>query len=227
MRVERMGTSIPYGPMFALQEARHHEVRVDSSRETLFLLEHTSVVTLGKNASDGNLRLSHDEYASRGIEVVETGRGGDVTWHGPGQIVGYPILHFAEHERDIRKYVWNLEEVMIRTAGDYGVVAERVEGLRGIWVGEEKLAAIGVRIARWTTLHGFAFNVQPDLGNFDLIVPCGIEDKGVTSLQKLLGPSCPTLVEVQSRLCAHLSDVLQRKLMESIASPLPKHSTDD
>ena len=227
MRIERMGTSIPYGPMFALQEARHHEVRADTSRETLFLLEHTSVVTLGKNASEGNLRLSNQEYASRGIEVVETGRGGDVTWHGPGQIVGYPIIHFAEHERDIRKYVWNLEEVMIRTAADYDVVARRVEGLRGIWVGEEKLAAIGVRIARWTTLHGFAFNVEPDLTNFSLIVPCGIANKGITSLKKLLGHASPSLADVERQLCRHLGDVLGRKLVESNASPLPKVSTDD
>ena len=227
MRIERMGTSIPYGPMFALQEARHHEVRADSSRETLFLLEHASVVTLGKNASESSLRLSLEEYAARGIEVAETGRGGDVTWHGPGQIVGYPILHFAEDERDIRKYVWNLEEVMIRTAGDYGIAAKRVDGLRGIWVGDEKLAAIGVRIARWTTLHGFAFNVEPDLGNFELIVPCGIEDKGVTSLKNLLGASSPSLTDVQDRLCVHLSEVLHRDLVESTASPLPKLSTDD
>ena len=227
MRIERMGTSIPYGPMFALQEARHHEVRANPSLETLFLLEHTSVVTLGKNASPESLKLSMPDYASRGIEVVKTGRGGDVTWHGPGQIVGYPILHFAEHERDIRKYFWNLEEVMIRTAAHYGVVAERVDGLRGIWVGDEKLAAIGVRIARWTTLHGFAFNVEPELENFDLIVPCGIEDKGVTSLRRLIGDTSPSIAEVEEVLAKHLADVLGRQLIESDASPLPKVSTDD
>ena len=220
MRVERMGASIPYGPMLALQEARHHEVRADVARETLFLLEHSSVVTLGKNASRDNLRLEVDDYRPRNIEVVETGRGGDVTWHGPGQIVGYPILHFGEHERDIRKYVWNLEEVMIRTAADYGVVAERVDGLRGIWVGQEKLAAIGVRVARWTTLHGFAFNVCPDLTNFDLIVPCGIEDKGVTSLERLMRMTCPSITEVQDRLCVHLAEVLDRELVEASPSML-------
>ena len=227
MRVERMGDSIPYGPMLALQEARHHEVRSDTSRETLFLLQHRSVVTLGKNASEANLRLTPEEFDNRGIDLVETGRGGDVTWHGPGQIVGYPILHFSEAERDIRKYVWNLEEVMIRTAADYGVEARRVEGLRGIWVGEEKLAAIGVRIARWTTLHGFAFNVCPDLTNFEVIVPCGIADKGVTSLEKIIGSQAPTTGDVEQRLCEHLSNVLGRTLIEVASSPLPEVSTDD
>ena len=226
MRVERMGDAIPYGPMLALQEARHHEVRSDTSQETLFLLQHRSVVTLGKNASEDNLRLSPGEFRERNIDLVETGRGGDVTWHGPGQIVGYPILHFSEAERDIRKYVWNLEEVMIRTARDYEIEARRVEGLRGIWVGEEKLAAIGVRIARWTTLHGFAFNVCPDLTNFEVIVPCGIVDKGVTSLEKILGSQAPTTGEVEQRLCEHLSDVLGRTLIEAIPSPFPEVSTD-
>ena len=226
MRVERMGDAIPYGPMLALQEARHHEVRSDTSRETLFLLQHRSVVTLGKNASEDNLRLSTEEFRERKIDLVETGRGGDVTWHGPGQIVGYPILHFSEAERDIRKYVWNLEEVMIRTARDYEIEARRVEGLRGIWVGEEKLAAIGVRIARWTTLHGFAFNVCPDLTNFEVIVPCGIADKGVTSLEKLMGSQAPTTSDVEQRLCEHLSDVLGRTLIEAIPSPFPEVSTD-
>ena len=226
MRVERMGDAIPYGPMLALQEARHHEVRSDTSRETLFLLQHRSVVTLGKNASEDNLRLSPGEFRERNIDLVETGRGGDVTWHGPGQIVGYPILHFSEAERDIRKYVWNLEEGMIRTARDYEIEARRVEGLRGIWVGEEKLAAIGVRIARWTTLHGFAFNVCPDLANFEVIVPCGIVDKGVTSLEKIMGSQAPTTGEVEQRLCEHLSDVLGRTLIEAIPSPFPEASTD-
>ena len=170
--------------------------------------------------------MSTEEFRERKIDLVETGRGGDVTWHGPGQIVGYPILHFSEAERDIRKYVWNLEEVMIRTARDYEIEARRVEGLRGIWVGEEKLAAIGVRIARWTTLHGFAFNVCPDLTNFEVIVPCGIADKGVTSLEKLMGSQAPTTSDVEQRLCEHLSDVLGRTLIEAIPSPFPEVSTD-
>ena len=115
---------------------------------------------------------------------------------------------------------------MIRTARDYEIEARRVEGLRGIWVGEEKLAAIGVRIARWTTLHGFAFNVCPDLTNFEVIVPCGIADKGVTSLEKLMGSQAPTTSDVEQRLCEHLSDVLGRTLIEAIPSPFPEVSTD-
>ncbi len=226
MLVERMGSEVPYNAMFALQESRHFEVREDSERETLFLLQHRSVVTLGKNASREHLRLSDEAYAERSIDLVDTGRGGDVTWHGPGQVVGYPIIKFSEDERDIKRYVWNLEEVMIRTAADYGVTAERVDGLRGIWVGARKLAAIGVRIARWTTLHGFALNVAPDLTNFDLIVPCGIQDRGVTSLRELLADSAPSIRDVEDRLIKHTGEILGRSVHEVQSSTFAEGSTD-
>ena len=184
MRIERMGDfqSMP----------RYSHSRGAASRGTKRYLSGdalSSSAPFGRNARKkctpkDNLRLSTEEFRERKIDLVETGRGGDVTWHGPGQIVGYPILHFSEAERDIRKYVWNLEEVMIRTARDYEIEARRVEGLRGIWVGEEKLAAIGVRIAPMDNLAWFAFlTYAPDLTNFEVIVPCGIADKGVTSLE--------------------------------------------
>ena len=166
--------------------------------DQLLLLEHPPVITLGvKTRNDRSHVIATDETLSaEGVEVFETGRGGDVTYHGPGQLVGYPILDLKPDRCDVHRYVRDLEEVMIQAAASFGVAARRIEGLTGAWVGEEKLAAIGVRIARWITSHGFAFNVSTTLQHFDLIVPCGITDKGVTSLQKLLGRDVP-MAEVE------------------------------
>ena len=157
--------------------------------DQLLLLEHPPVITLGvKTRNDRSHVIATDEtLTAEGVEVFETGRGGDVTYHGPGQLVGYPILDLKPDRCDVHRYVRDLEEVMIQAAASFGVAARRIEGLTGAWVGEEKLAAIGVRIARWITSHGFAFNVNTALHHFDLIVPCGISDKGVTSLEKILG----------------------------------------
>jgi lipoate-protein ligase B len=143
--------------------------------------------------------------------VFEAGRGGDVTYHGPGQVVGYPILDLNPDRRDVHRYVRDLEEVMIRTCADYGVSAGRVSGMTGTWVGAEKIGAIGVRIARWVTSHGFALNVDADLAPFDMIVPCGIRGRGVTSLQRLTG-SAPRLDEVMGRLASHLGAVFEREV---------------
>jgi len=208
-----------YGAMLALQERRHREVRDDEQDDTLFLLEHLPVVTSGKNTGTGHLLADKAELKRRGVSLFETGRGGDVTYHGPGQIVGYPIVQLFDDERDIRKYVWCLEELLIRTAADFGVEAQRVEGLRGIWVGNDKLAAIGVRISRWTTMHGFALNVSTDLSGFDLIVPCGLHGRGVTSLERLLGEA-PPLSVVEDRLSIHASELLARDSYQAEASIL-------
>jgi lipoyl(octanoyl) transferase len=220
LRLERMGT-VAYGPMHELQKIRHADVLAGHQDDTLFLLEHLPVITAGKNTGRGHVLAAEQELGRRGVEIFDSGRGGDVTYHAPGQIVGYPIVHLVEGERDIRKYVCNLEEVLIRTAKDFGVEATRVDGMRGIWVGNDKLAAVGVRISRWTTMHGFAFNVSTDLRGFDLIVPCGLEGRGVTSLEKLLGQA-PSLVDVENRLAHHCSDVLGRTLEEGSASTLPQ-----
>jgi lipoyl(octanoyl) transferase len=155
-----------------------------------------------------NIVATDERLAGLGIAVHETGRGGDVTYHGPGQIVGYPILDLKPDRCDVHRYVRDIEEVMIRMASAFGITARRVPGLTGIWVGEEKLGAIGVRIARWITSHGFAFNVTTDLTQFGLIVPCGIADKGVTSLEKLLGRpvSMPEVEDAAARAFAGVFD---------------------
>lgn len=176
--------------------------------DTLLLLEHDPVFTLGRNARKENVLFPEDALRARGFDVFETGRGGDVTYHGPGQVVGYPILDLSPDRRDVHRYVRDLEEVMIRACRDYGIEACRIPGLTGTWVGHEKIGAIGVRISRWVTSHGFAFNVATDLSPFSLIVPCGIRDRGVTSLERLLQRAVP-LAEVMDRLAVHFAGVLR------------------
>jgi lipoyl(octanoyl) transferase len=206
--VRRLGR-VPYAEGLLVQERLVAERQRQAIPDTLLLLEHDPVVTLGRNARRENLLLPDDELRRRGIEVFDTGRGGDVTYHGPGQVVGYPILDLAPDRRDVHRYVRDLEEVMIRTCADYGVAAGRVAGLTGTWVGPDKIGAIGVRIARWVTSHGFAFNVATDLSPFELIVPCGIRERGVTSLERLLGRPV-RLAEVMEQLARHLSAVFGR-----------------
>ncbi len=180
--------------------------------DTLFFLEHPHVLTLGRNAKIANIISSKEILEKMQIGIYETGRGGDVTYHGPGQIVGYPIISLAPDRCDVHRYVRDLEEVMIRTAKDFGITANRIAGLTGVWVGQEKLAAIGVRISRWVTMHGFAFNVNTSLNYFKLIVPCGISDKGVTSLQNLLKQQIP-LETVSNRLAYHFGEVFEREIV--------------
>ena len=152
--------------------------------EQLLLLQHPPVVTLGRNAKDLHLLQSPEALARRGIAFFRTGRGGDVTYHGPGQLVGYPVLDLNPDRRDVRRYVRDLEEVIIRTLADFGVASGRIAGLTGVWVGDMKVCAIGVRISRWITSHGFAFNVATDLSGFDVMIPCGIREHGVTSFDR-------------------------------------------
>ena len=164
------------------------------------------MVTLGRNARAENLLTSEDHLRVLGVELFETGRGGDATYHGPGQVVGYPIIEIPEGRRDVHRYVRDLEEVMIRVCGDYGFAARRIASKSGTFVGENKIGAVGVRISRWVTSHGFAFNVNTDLSGFDLIVPCGLRDQGVTSLQKLLGREVDQR-DVEERLGARFKEV--------------------
>lgn len=195
VRVHRMGR-MPYAEAHALQE-RLQDARAEGRiPDTLLLLEHDPVITLGRGAKVGNVLLAKEMLAERGLDLHETGRGGDVTYHGPGQLVGYPIVDLSPDRRDVRRYVRDLEEMMIGLAADYGLRAERIEGLNGTWLrneelGDRKIGAIGVRISRWVTMHGFAFNVTTNLDHFSVIVPCGIRGKGVTSLERELGRPIP------------------------------------
>jgi lipoyl(octanoyl) transferase len=207
---------VPYAEALALQRALAEDRKANRVRDLLLLVEHPHVLTLGVRGDGGRAHILADAgvLAARGVEVFEAGRGGDVTYHGPGQVVGYPIIDLKPDRCDVHRYVRDLEEVLIRTAADYGVTGTRVDGLTGVWVGREKLAAIGVRISRWVTSHGFALNVTTDLDYFNLIVPCGIADRGVTSLEQLLGHSID-LAEVEVRIAAHFSKVFDRVLETS------------
>lgn len=207
--VRRLGR-VPYADALALQRSLVDDRRAGRIPDTLLLVEHPHVLTLGMRGDGGRSHiLATDEaLASRGIEVHETGRGGDVTYHGPGQLVGYPIIDLNPDRRDVHRYVRDLETVLIRTAAHYGIDAGRVEGLTGVWVGDEKLAAIGVRIARWITSHGFALNVTTDLDHFNFIVPCGIADRGVTSLTRLLGRPVD-VAEVELCVIEHFANVFE------------------
>jgi lipoyl(octanoyl) transferase len=184
VEVIRLGR-IRYADALARMEARLADRMAGRVPDALFLLEHEPVLTLGRRAKRENILASTELLASRGIEVVDTGRGGDVTYHGPGQIVGYPVVDLKPDRRDVHRYVSDLEETMIRVCARFGVTAGRVAGLTGTWVdGARKIGAIGVRISKWVTSHGFALNVAPTIDAFDLIVPCGISDKAVTSLSR-------------------------------------------
>ena len=212
--VRRLGR-VPYAEALALQRALVEERRAGTIGNTLLFVEHPHVLTLGVRGDGGRSHIlaTDDVLASRGIEIFETGRGGDITYHGPGQIVGYPIIDLNPDRRDVHRYVRDLETVLIRTAADFGVIAGRVEGLTGVWVGDQKLAAIGVRIARWITSHGFAFNVTTDLDYFNLIVPCGIADRGVTSLTRLLGRPIG-MAEVEILIIEHFCNVFDMKALD-------------
>jgi len=192
IEVRRLGT-IGYQAALDLQAQLVERRKQGLIPDQLLLLEHPPVITLGVRTRNDRSHVLESEaaLAAKGVGLFETGRGGDVTYHGPGQLVGYPILDLKPDRCDVHRYVRDLEEVLIRAVAAFGVCAGRIEGLTGIWVGDQKLAAIGVRISRWVTSHGFALNVNTDLSHFGLIVPCGITDKGVTSLERLLGHPLP------------------------------------
>ena len=186
--VRRLGL-VPYTEALDLQKGLVEDRRADRIPDTLLLLEHPHVITLGVKLAEARAHIvaPPEVLAARGVDVIETGRGGDVTYHGPGQLVAYPILDLKPDRQDVHRYVRDLEAVMIRLCAAYGVTADRVPGFSGAWVGDRKIGAIGVRISRWITSHGLAFNVSTDLSCFDLIVPCGIADKSVTSLTVEVG----------------------------------------
>jgi lipoyl(octanoyl) transferase len=201
---------LSWSDAYALQQRIVAARKAGAIDDVLLFCEHPHVLTLGRNASQKNLLASENVLRQKSVELRETNRGGDITYHGPGQIVGYPILNLIR--RDVHWYVRTLEEAMIRASADFGITAYRIPGKTGIWVQppgnipEEKLAAIGVHISRWVTSHGFAFNVSTDLRYFDLIIPCGIADRKATSLEKLLHRNV-ALDEAKPRLVHYLSEL--------------------
>jgi lipoyl(octanoyl) transferase len=178
-----------------------------------FFVEHSPVFTLGKSGFPENLLVSESELEERKVEFFKSNRGGDITFHGPGQLVGYPILDLDQFYTDIHRYLREIEEVIIKTIAEFGIQnGGRKEGLTGVWVGEEKICAIGVRASRWVTMHGFALNVNTNLQYFDWIVPCGIQDKGVTSMEKILGKSID-MEEVKTVLRVNFEKIFKAKLI--------------
>ena len=213
LEVRRLGV-LPFREAESLQQKLVIERQQGRVPDLLLMLEHPRVITLGVSADRGNVLASEKILLEQGIKVHQTRRGGDVTYHGPGQLIGYPILSLKPDRCDLHRYVRDLEEVLIRTVNDFGVTAMRIPGLTGVWVGEQKLAAVGVRVSRWVTSHGFAINITTDLDDFSLIRPCGISDKGVTALVELTDDDV-SLVRVADSLARHFSDVFNFKVTSS------------
>jgi len=207
---------IDYADALALQRRLVAARTAGTIEDTLLLLEHPPTITLGRGAKEEHLLLSREELEAEGVQVHDIGRGGDVTYHGPGQLVGYPIVDLKPDRRDVRKYVASLEETMIRLAADHGIVAERLEGFNGTWIEPHgfkprKIGAVGVRISRWVTMHGFAFNIDPNMGHFGLIVPCGIQGKGVASLAGELDRA-PSWEAVETAAGEHFAAIHESEL---------------
>jgi lipoyl(octanoyl) transferase len=220
--VEQLGC-VEYSAGLALQRDRVAARKAGAIPDTLLLLEHPHVYTLGRNARRENVLVSTSFLRERGASVFETDRGGDVTYHGPGQLVGYPIIDLTQHRRDIAWYMRSLEEVFIRVAAEYRVAAGRLPGSAGVWVDNAKLVAVGVHISRWVTSHGFAFNVNTELSFFHWIVPCGLPGRDVTSLERLLGHPVD-LQEVSGKVIKAFGQVFglemhhgQKELSDSLA----------
>jgi lipoyl(octanoyl) transferase len=201
--------TVPYEEAFTLQKRLVALRSQGTICDTLILLEHPPVFTITRKATLKNILASQDELQERGISLCQTNRGGDITYHGPGQIVGYPIMNLKDRGKDLHQYIRNIEEIIINLLTDYGISAHRDKANPGVWIGDEKIAAIGIAVkSSWTTMHGFAFNVNPDLDHYSLIVPCGITNKGVTSLSKLLGNPI-RMEEVREKLIHHYAQVFK------------------
>ncbi|MBI5463350.1 MAG: lipoyl(octanoyl) transferase LipB [Ignavibacteriales bacterium] len=208
-----------YADAWALQKSLWELRKVGLVGDTLLLTEHAHVYTLGKGSDDNHLLATEQELSRDGVEVFHIDRGGDVTYHGPGQIVGYPILDLNNYFLDIHRYLRSIEEAVILTLETFGIRAQREEEMTGVWVGSEKIAAIGVKVSRWITMHGFALNVNTDLQKFGRIIPCGIFHKGVTSMQKILGREVD-LKEVQEHLTRAFARVFGAELTSLEAESL-------
>jgi lipoate-protein ligase B len=207
---------IPYREALDLQRRAVAARAANARGDAIYFVEHEPVLTVGRAGHAENLRASEELLRARGVEVIPVERGGDITYHGPGQIIAYPILALSDLPagRDLHRYLRDLEEVLIGMLGSYGIVAGRRPPHTGVWVGDRKVAAIGVAVRRWITLHGFALNVDPDLTHFDWIHPCGIRDLGVTSMRDLLG-SAPPRGEILARLREGFGKIWNRTVVET------------
>lgn len=215
-------TPVRYHAGVRIQEALVEARQRDAIPDTVLFLEHQPVITLGRRGRDQYLLASREALARQGIDLVQSSRGGDVTYHGPGQLVIYPILKLGTAEADAHGYLWNLEEVAIRTAASFGVEAFRREGMNGAWTRQGKLAAIGFHLRRWVSMHGMSFNVDLDLAGFNLIVGCGLVGEKVSSLREVLGSRAPTLAQVRDQACGHFAAVCTRPLhVHKTGEPLP------
>ncbi|NOQ84416.1 MAG: lipoyl(octanoyl) transferase LipB [Myxococcales bacterium] len=203
----RLGT-VDYAAAHRLQKQLQAKRIAGEVPDTVLLLEHPPVLTMGRSAKEQHIIAQPHVLEAQGISVHEVGRGGDVTYHGPGQLVAYPIIDLKPDRRDVRKYMWSLEEAMIRTCKEFGLSATRIGGLNGAWIGDRKVGAVGVRISRWVTMHGLALNANSDLSHYELIVPCGIQDKAVTSISAELGRTIgvPDVADPLARHFAELYD---------------------
>lgn len=211
-RLLRLGI-VDYKTAHDLQKKILQE-RIDGKcLDHLILLQHNPVITVGRSGGNNNILASKALLESFGITIHEIERGGDVTYHGPGQLTGYPIIDLRNYKKDVHWYLRQLEEVIIKVLAEYGIIGERVEKYTGVWVGDEKIAAIGVAVKRWITYHGFAFNINPDLSHFKLINPCGITDKEVTSLVKILGFDVD-MVDVEDKIISAFSDMFEVEIIE-------------
>lgn len=197
-----------YRQMWDMQRTLYQRVLSENAGPYLILTEHDPVITIGKSGSRQNLLVNTRYLETRGIDVIENDRGGDITFHGPGQIVGYPIINLADFKKDIHWYLRSLEEVIIKTLDLFGLKSIRNDGLTGVWIENRKICAIGVKTSRWITMHGFALNVNTELDHFDLIVPCGIRDKSVTSISSELGNTID-LNDVMNKVISQFENVFE------------------
>ena len=215
LEVEKVSVNVmdlgkrPYEEVWNLQKDLQQKRINKEIEDVLILVEHDPVYTLGKNADVNHLLQSRD----RSIDVFNIERGGDITFHGPGQLVGYPILDLANYNKSVSWYMRSLEQLTIEVLKEFGILANRVEGLTGVWVGDEKIAAQGVRLSRWVSMHGFSLNVNPDLSFYDGIIPCGIFDRGVTSIQQLLGTT-QKMAKVKSLVINKFDQIFEKSSLE-------------
>lgn len=214
---------VPYAEAVELQHSVRDALRRGEGPERFLLLEHPHVYTLGRNADASDVLAGPEWLRARGVEVAECNRGGQVTYHGPGQLVGYPVVNLNPDRRDIRRYVRDMQEALVRTLAEYGIDAHPRDGAEhiGVWVGERKIASIGVHLSRWITTHGFALNVSTDLSYFSGIIPCGLDQVEMTSVERLTG-TAPALPEVAAVCARHFGEIFGRELIaETEASWAP------